>query len=229
MRLLVAEDDRFVAEFIRYGMQEEGYAVDIAHDGEDARALAMVHDYDVVLLDLQMPRLSGIDVARMLRDDGRNTPILMLTARGSKHDIIQGLDAGADDYLTKPFDMQELKARVRALMRRGGARRTDNLVLGTLTLDMAARRVRNGKVRIKLTPTEYRILECFMLRPEQVVTRTEFMEKVWDLNFDPGTNVVEVHVARLRSKLRALAVQPQIVTVRSAGYALTMDPASFTD
>jgi len=220
MKVLVVEDDRKVAGFIEQGLREEGFAVDVAGDGEEGTMLAHVNDYDVILLDLMMPKKNGLQLASELRREGRSIPILMLTARDSSDDIVRGLDAGADDYLTKPFRFDELLARLRALMRRGGAKRTDLLRYGPIELDRLKHKVKVKANKLDLTPKEFHLLEHFLLRPEEVVRRTELLEKVWDMHFDPESNVVDVHVGNLRRKLRQAAGANLIHTVRGVGFRL---------
>ena len=222
MKILVIEDDRKVAGFIEQGLREEGYAVDVAPDGDEGTMLAHVYDYDVIILDVMMPKKSGLMVATELRREGRGTPILMLTARDTTEDIVRGLNAGADDYLTKPFKFDELLARVRALVRRGGATRTELLTYGPVELDRLKHKVLVGGKALDLSPKEFHLLEHFLLRPEQVVRRTELLEKVWDMHFDPESNVVDVHVGNLRRKLRRLADRELIHTVRGVGFRLAM-------
>ena len=218
MKILVVEDDRKVAGFIEQGLREEGYAVDVAPDGDEATMLAHVYDYDLVVLDVMLPKKNGLQVAAELRREGRKTPILMLTARDATEDVVRGLDAGADDYLTKPFKFDELLARVRALVRRGGAGRTEILSYGLIELDRLKHRVRVAGKKLELTPKEFQLLEHFLLRPEEVVRRTDLLEKVWDLHFDPESNVVDVHVGNLRRKLRVAASMDLIQTVRGVGF-----------
>jgi two-component system, OmpR family, copper resistance phosphate regulon response regulator CusR len=220
MKILIVEDDRKVAGFIEMGLREEGYAVDVAKDGEDATMLAHVNDYDAILLDLMLPKKNGLQVASELRREGRTTPILMLTARDATEDVVRGLDAGADDYLPKPFRFDELLARLRALVRRGGAARLDRLSYGTLELNRLEHRARAGDTLLDLTPREFQLLEHFMLHPEEVVRRTELLEKVWDMHFDPESNVVDVHVGNLRRKLRESGLEGMIQTVRGVGFTL---------
>ena len=222
MKILVVEDDRKVAGFIEQGLREEGYAVDIAPDGEEGTMLAHVYDYDVIILDVVMPKKSGLQVAAELRREGRGTPILMLTARDTTEDIVRGLDVGADDYLTKPFRFDELLARVRALVRRGGAQRTELLTYGSLELDRLKHKVHVKGKPLDLSPKEFHLLEHFLLHPEEVVRRTELLEKVWDMHFDPESNVVDVHVGNLRRKLRTAAEMELIHTVRGVGFKLVL-------
>jgi DNA-binding response OmpR family regulator len=221
LKLLVVEDDRLFAELIRRGLNEEGYSVDVACDVAEGRALAFVHEYDAILLDVVLPDGTGLQLASALRDQGRRTPILMVTGENETTDVVAGLDVGADDYLTKPFDIQELKARVRALVRRGGARRAETLSVGDVSVDRVAHRALVGSRRMDLTPKEFSLLAFFLVHAESVVTRTELLEKVWDFNFDPGSNVVDVHIARLRAKLRRYGATARLATVRGAGFMLT--------
>ena len=220
MRVLLVEDDPKMAALVRRGLTENGTAIDIAPKGEDALWLTAAHDYDAIVLDVMLPGIDGFDTCAALRKKGVWAPVLMLTARDAVEDRVAGLDAGADDYLTKPFDMGELKARLRALTRRGGAVRTEEIRIGTLTLDRMAHEIRIGEKKLKLTPKEYKLLEFFLLRPDQVITRTDLLENVWDIHFDPGSNIVDAHVARMRSKLRVAAGAPQLETVRGFGFRL---------
>ncbi len=220
LRILIAEDDRKVASFLSRGLREEGYSVDTASDGEDATLKAAVHDYDLLIVDVMMPGKTGLEVVRDLRTRESAVPVLLLTALDSADDIVRGLDVGADDYLTKPFGFDVLLARVRALLRRGGAGRPDRLVYDDLTLDRLSHRATRQGHRLDLTPKEFQLLEFFMLNPERVVRRTELLEKVWDLSFDPMSNVVDVHVAHLRRKLRVRGEGPRIHTIRGVGYRL---------
>jgi len=222
MKILVVEDDRKVAGFIEQGLREEGHAVDVAPDGDEATMLAHVNEYDMIVLDVMLPRKTGLQVAAELRREGRSTPILMLTARDATEDVVRGLDAGADDYLTKPFKFDELLARVRALVRRGGASRTELLNYGPVELDRLKHKVRVGGKRLDLTPKEFQLLEHFLMRPEEVIRRTDLLEKVWDLHFDPESNVVDVHVGNLRRKLREAAGIELLQTVRGVGFRLQL-------
>lgn len=223
MRILVVEDDRKVAGFIEQGLREEGYAVDIARDGEAATISAHVYDYDIILLDVVLPKKNGFQVATELRREGRKTPILMLTSRDAVEDVVRGLDAGADDYLSKPFQFDELLARIRALVRRGGADRLEVLQYGALALDRMRHTCLWDGHPLDLTPKEFQLLEYFLLHTEEVVRRTTLLEKVWDLHFDPGSNVVDVHVGNLRRKLEAAAGMPVLQTVRGVGFILRAD------
>jgi DNA-binding response OmpR family regulator len=224
VRILVIEDDRKIASFLQRGLREDGYAVDVAHDGTEGLLNAHVYDYDLLVVDVMLPGKNGFEIARDLRRAGKSVPILMLTARDSTQDVVLGLDAGADDYLTKPFSFEELLARARALIRRGGATRTERLVYADVELDRLRHTAERGGQPLNLTPREYQMLEYFMLHPEEVVRRTELLEKVWDLHFDPMTNVVDVHIGNLRRKLAVADGAPPLVhTVRGVGYILSRD------
>jgi len=221
-KLLVVEDDRMAAELIRRALTEEAHVVDIATEFAQARVLAFVHDYDGLLFDIQLPGGSGLGIVQELRREGRTTPILLLTGHDRPGDVVRGLDAGADDYLTKPFDVDVLKARVRALVRRNGARTVQTLAIGGVVVERGSHRALINGHKVPLTPKELALLAHFIEHQEQVVTRSELLEKVWEFTFDPGSNVVDVHVARLRSKLREHRAIPRLVTVRGAGFMLTL-------
>ena len=223
MKILVVEDDKKVASFVQKGLREDGYSVDVAHDGDDGALKAHVHDYDLLILDVMLPGKTGFDILTGLRREESNVPVLLLTARDSTEDIVRGLDAGADDYLTKPFSFEVLLARVRALVRRGGARRLERLRYSDVELDRIQHTaIRNGR-DLKLTAKEFQLLEYFLLHPEEVVKRTHLLEKVWDLHFDPMSNVVDVHVAKLRRKLSGNDGTSLIHTVRGVGYMLSTE------
>ena len=220
MKVLVVEDDRKVAGFIELGLKEEGYVVDVASDGEEASLMAHVYQYDVILLDVMLPKKNGFQVAMELRREGRSTPILMLTSRDAVEDVVRGLDAGADDYLSKPFQFEELLARMRALSRRGGAERMEVLRFGGIAMDRLRHAATVGDKPIDLTAKEFQLLEYFLLHPEEVVRRTILLEKVWDMHFDPESNVVDVHIGNLRRKLKAMTGAEGIETVRGVGFIL---------
>ncbi len=220
MKILVVEDERKVASFIKQGLEEEGHTVDVAIDGEAAGMMAHVYEYDAILLDVMLPKKNGFQVAAELRREGRTTPILMLTSRDATEDVVRGLDAGADDYLAKPFKFDELLARLRALVRRGGAERLDELHYGPIMIDRLQHRATVNGARLDLTPKEFQVLEYFLLHAEEVVRRTTLLEKVWDMHFDPESNVVDVHIGNLRRKLAAAAGMQLLQTVRGVGFVL---------
>jgi len=220
MRLLLVEDDAKLATAVCRGLRHEGYAVDHAADGDAAMADAHVWDYDAVVLDLMLPRRNGLEVCRALRERGDGVPILMLTARGAVDDRIRGLDAGADDYLAKPFDFGELLARLRALIRRGPSQRPPQLTVGDLVVDPAAHTVSCAGEPVELTAREFSVLEYLARRPGELVTRAELLDHVWDANYAGSTNVVDVYVGYVRRKLG----RPLIRTVRGAGFILDGDP-----
>ncbi|GIH63666.1 MULTISPECIES: response regulator transcription factor [Microbispora] len=222
MRVLVVEDERRMAAALRRGLQAEGFAVDLAHDGNEGLHLARVGDYDVVVLDIMLPGLSGYNVCKQLRAEENWVPILMLSAKDGEYDMADGLDLGADDYLTKPFSYVVLVARLRALLRRGGGRRPAVLCAGDLSLDPAARLVTRGETPIELTPREFALLEYLMRRPGEVVSKPEILEHVWD-TYDTDPNVVEVYVGYLRRKIDTPFGRAALQTVRGAGYRLASD------
>ena len=220
VRVLVVEDEVKMAGLLRRGLQEEGYAVDIAPTGSEAVWAATEIPYDAIVLDVMLPDLDGFTVSRRLREAGRWAPILMLTARDAVPDRIEGLDAGADDYLTKPFAFTELLARLRALMRRGVGERRAALVAGDLTLDPAAKRVTRGDTQIELTAKEFALLEYFLRHPGEVLTRSRIIEHVWDFAYDGDSNVVDVYIRYLREKIDRPFGRRSIETVRGTGYRL---------
>jgi two-component system copper resistance phosphate regulon response regulator CusR len=220
MRVLLVEDDSRVASFIRRGLREERYAVDLAKDGEEALYLAQTGEYDAIVLDLLLPKRNGLEVLRTLRGERSTVPILILTAKDELQDKVTGLDAGADDYLSKPFRFDELLARLRALLRRRGDMTPTVLRAGELEMDVLRHRVtRAGKV-LDLTSREYALLEFFLHHQDQVVTRTMLAEHVWEHDFDPLSNVIDVHIARLRRKIDEGFAHKLLHTVRGSGYVL---------
>jgi len=219
MKILVIEDEEKLANIIKRGLTEEGYCVDVAFDGEEGEDYAKYSSYDLIILDIMLPRKDGITVCKNLREENINTPILMLTAKDSIEDRVKGLDSGADDYLVKPFDFDELFARVRSLLRRESFTKNPELKVGDLTLNTLTREVWKGDKKLKLTPKEYNILEYFMRNPKIVVTRTILEEKMWDIDFEGNSNVIDVYIRRLRKKLGDKDGKI-LETVRGAGYRL---------
>ena len=220
MRVLLVEDEPKIADFVQRGLSEEGYAVDVAADGEEGLEWPSIATFDVIILDVMLPALDGIEVCRTLRERGVTTPVLMLTAKDAIEDRVQGLDSGADDYLVKPFAFAELLARIRALMRRQPVAHGASLTIDDLNLDMATREVTRSGRPIELTTKEYGILEYLMRHPNQVLTRTMIAEHVWNYDFDNASNVIDVHIRNLRRKIDANATTNLIQTVRGAGYRL---------
>jgi two-component system, OmpR family, response regulator len=229
MRALVIEDGSKMAALLRRGLQEDGFAVDVAATGEDGSWLGAENDYDVILLDVMLPDVDGFEVCRRLRAGARWAPILMLTARDGVQDRVAGLDAGADDYLTKPFSFDELLARVRALLRRGPSERPAVLTVGDLVMDPATRRVSRGDEEIDLTPKEFGLLELFLRHPGEVLSRTRILEHVWDFAYDGDSNVVDVYVRYLREKVDRPFGRRSIETVRGVGYRLREEPDAPAD
>ena len=220
MRVLVVEDSRRLAGIVKRGLLEEGYAVDNAYDGEEAEYMAETTPFDVIILDIMLPKKDGLAVCRDLRAKNVNTPILMLTAKDSVEDKVIGLDSGADDYLVKPFAFSELLARIRALLRREVLPKVQKYQVGDLSLDPQSREVWRDGTQLELTAKEYAILEYFMRRPNAVVTRTMLGESVWDYEFDGLSNIIDVYVRRIRQKIDREGQASLIQTVRGAGYRL---------
>jgi len=224
MRILVVEDERKVANFVRQGLEEEGHAVEVAADGAAAIDLGLGEPpYDLIVLDVMLPKRDGFAVLRTLRDNRVATPVLMLTARDAVGDKVAGLDAGADDYLAKPFAFEEFLARVRALLRRGGDQRSAILRLDDLTLDPLQREVKRGERRVMLTPREYALLEYFLRNVGRVLSRPMLAQHVWGLDFDTESNLIDVYVGYLRRKIDGKGERPVLHTVRGAGYVLKVD------
>ncbi len=223
MRILVVEDDVKTAGLLRRGLEEEGYAVDVAPDGDEAVWMGTENDYDAILLDVMLPGRDGFAVCRALREVGRWAPVLMLTARDAVDDRVTGLDAGADDYLPKPFSFVELLARVRALLRRGAHERPSVLQVGDLTLDPATRRVDRAGTAVDLTAKEYALLEFLMRHAGDVLSRTRIIEHVWDFAYEGDSNVVDVYIRYLREKIDRPFGTSSITTVRGAGYRFGED------
>ena len=224
MRVLVVEDDLRVASFIQKGLEEEGLAVDVLHDGDDAGVQAQMVDYDCVVLDLMLPGRSGFQVLRDIRSRKAELPVLILSAQASPEERVAGLNGGADDYMGKPFILAELSARIRALLRRGKPRET-KLRVADLEVDTVRRRVTRAGQPIDLKPKEYALLEFLVHNSDRPVTRSHIIEHVWDIHFDSISNVVEVHINSLRNKIDRRAAVPLIHTVRGVGYMLTDKPS----
>lgn len=220
MRVLVVEDELAMADSIRKGLEAEAMAVDVATDGESGLWMARENTYDAIILDIMLPKMNGYVVCRTLRDEGDWTPVMMLTAKQGEFDEAEGLDTGADDYVTKPFSFVVLLARLRALVRRKMSERPTVLTVGDLELDPAAHTVTRGSRPVELTAREFAILEHLMRRPGEVISKTEILDAVWDLNFEGDTNIVEVYVSSLRKKIDAPFDRKSLRTVRGAGYRL---------
>jgi len=221
MRILVVEDDEIAAEYVRKGLMEAGHVVDLAADGDMGLEMARAADYDALVLDRMMPKMDGLEMLAALREDGDSTPVLILSALGEVDHRVEGLRAGGDDYLAKPYAFSELLARVEAIGRRSDpTAAVTKLKVGELEMDLLARTVKREGQNILLQPREFRLLECLMRNAGRVVTRTMLLEKVWDYHFDPQTNVIDVHISRLRGKIDKDFETPLLHTVRGAGYRL---------
>lgn len=221
MRALLVEDDATMALLTRQILEQEGFAVDVAPTGNEAQTLAFVNEYDAIVLDLTLPDRNGLTVLQALRNEGRMTPVIVLTGANDSASTVRALDAGADDYVTKPLVVDAFRARMRALVRRGGARRTEQLTVGNLTLNRLTRQVLVNGVECALTAKEFQLLEHLLLHHGQVVSRPQLLESVWDMHFDPGSNVVDVHVTRLRKKLEHAAAGVKITARRGMGFVLS--------
>jgi two-component system copper resistance phosphate regulon response regulator CusR len=221
MQLLVIEDNPKMAGFVRQGFVEMGYGVDVAHTGRDGEEMAAARPYDGIILDVMLPDQDGVHICRNLRRRGIRTPILMLTALSTTADKVTGLEAGADDYLTKPFEFDELVARIRALLRRGQAQEASVLKFEDVEMDLAARKVTRSGEKIRLTPREFSLLEYFMRNANRALSRTAIAQHVWDINFDPDSNVIDVYVSTLRRKIDKGFARPLIHTVVGTGYILS--------
>lgn len=222
MRILLIEDDQSVADFIVRGFREAGHAVDHADNGKDGLFLATTESYDVMIVDRMLPGVDGLAITRTLRASDNNTPVLILSALGQVDDRVKGLQAGGDDYLVKPFAFSELEARIEALSRRsqGKAAAETKLAVADLEMDLLARTVKRGETTIDLQPRDFQLLEFLLRHAGQVVTRTMLLENVWDYHFDPQTNVIDVHISRLRAKIDKGFDFPLIHTIRGAGYKI---------
>ncbi|GAA4182796.1 response regulator transcription factor [Streptosporangium oxazolinicum] len=220
MRVLLVEDEKRLAHLLKEGLAGEGFAVDVAYDGRDGLWMATENPYDVIVLDVMLPRMNGYTVCAKLRDAENWTPILMLTAKDGVHDEAEALDTGADDFLSKPFSYVVLLARLRALVRRGGGARPVSIVVGDLTVDPAGLRCRRGDVEISLTPKEFAVLHGLARRQGEVVSKSELLAQAWDFSYDGDPNIIEVYVSALRRKIDSPFGRSSLVTVRGAGYRL---------
>lgn len=220
MRILIVEDQQKMASFIKKGLQAQGYIADISETGMGAESMVIENEYDLIILDVNLPDQNGMDTARHLRQDGQRMPILMLTALSTTKDKIHGLDSGADDYLTKPFDFDELLARVRALLRRNNKAESSKLRYGDIELDLIQRRVIRNNIEVNLTAKEFSLLEYFMRNPGRPITRIEISEHVWDVNFDTNTNIIDVYINMLRKKIDTPFDKKMIHTMVGYGYIL---------
>jgi heavy metal response regulator len=220
MKLLVIEDEKKIATLLQKGLREQGYAVDLTHDGNEGLTRASSEPYDAIVLDMMLPGRDGLSVLRTLRDRKITTPVMVLTARGEVSERVEGLNTGADDYMAKPFAMDELVARLRALMRRVTGENISLYKVGDLTMNLVSREVTRGTRKIELTAREFRLLEYLMRSPGQVLTRTQIIERVWEYHFDPGTNLVDVYIQRLRRKIDDGEDIKMIQTVRGVGYCI---------
>jgi two-component system, OmpR family, response regulator len=220
MKLLVIEDEKKIATLLQKGLREQGYAVDLTHDGNEGLSRASSEPYDAIVLDMMLPGRDGLSVLRTLRDRKITTPVMVLTARGEVNERVEGLNTGADDYMAKPFAMDELVARLRALMRRVTGENISLYKVGDLTMNLVSREITRGTRKIDLTAREFRLLEYLMRSPGQVLTRTQIIERVWEYHFDPGTNLVDVYIQRLRRKIDDGEDIKMIQTVRGVGYCI---------
>jgi two-component system, OmpR family, response regulator len=220
MRLLVVEDERKIAGFIRRGLEEQGFSVEVCGNGNDAYELAITRQYDAVILDIMLPGRDGLSILRSLRERKHTVPVILLTARTELNERIDGLNLGADDYLTKPFYIEELFARIHAVTRRVRGGQSNILQLNDLTLDLMTRKVKSGEQEVELTSREFCLLEQLMSAPGRVFTRTQLLEHVWGYEFDPETNLVDVNIGRLRKKIDGESKHPLIETVRGVGYRI---------
>ncbi len=220
MKILVIEDEKKIANLLQKGLREHGYTVDLSHDGNDGLERASAQPYEAIILDIMLPGRDGLSVLRKLRERKVTTPVMVLTARGEVNERVEGLNAGADDYLAKPFAMDELVARLRALMRRVTGENISFYKVADLSMNLVSREVMRGTRKIELTGRGFRLLEHLMRSPEQVLTRTQIIERVWEYHFDPGTNLVDVYIQRLRRKVDDGEEVKLIQTVRGVGYAI---------
>jgi heavy metal response regulator len=220
MHILVIEDEKKVARLIQKGLEEEEYAVDVAHDGERGLTMSEAHAYDLMIVDVMLPKMNGLELVQVIRSRKGKTPILMLTAKATIEDKVAGLDSGADDYLTKPFAFEELLARVRSLLRRGAQQKSTILAIADLELDTVTHKAKRGGRTIELTAKEYALLDYFLQNKDRVLTRSAISEHIWDYNFDTGTNIIDVYINHLRNKVDNNFDKKLIHTVRGVGYVL---------
>lgn len=220
MKILVVEDEKKVGAFIKKGLEEDSYSVELAHDGDKGEELAVAQNFDLIILDILMPKKDGLTLLKELRAKQISTPVLMITAKGSVDDKVKGLDSGADDYLVKPFAIAELLARVRSLLRRGSAEKSTSLVVGDLALDLVSHKAHRGHKLIDLTAKEYTLLEYFMRNANRVLSRIIISEHIWNYNFDTGTNIIDVYINHLRNKIDGGFDKKLIHTVRGVGYMM---------
>ena len=220
MRVLLVEDDRNIAHFVKKGLRENYFAVDIAYDGEEGRYLALYERYDLLILDIMLPKTDGVEILKSMRERGIDTPVIFLTAKDAETDIVKGLNVGADDYMVKPFSINELLARVRAILRRAKAERASELKVEDLIMNLKTHKVFRGGRRIDLTPKEYALLEYLMQNEGQILTRTMISESIWDYHFDSLTNVIDVHVYHLRNKVDREFEPKLLHTIKGVGYVL---------
>jgi heavy metal response regulator len=221
MKILLVEDDKGIVRFVKKGLVENAFSVDVAFDGEDGLFLATHRSYELIILDIMLPKMDGIEILKRVRGMRIQTPVIFLTVRDSESDIVQGLNLGADDYITKPFSFNEVLARIRAILRRGkGDSAPSKIQIANLILEVDGHRVYRDKSKIELTPKEYGLLELFMRHPGQIITRTMISERIWDYHFDSGTNVIDVHVSHLRNKIDKDFEPKLLHTVKGVGYVL---------
>lgn len=223
MRILVVEDEAGVAGFVKQGLTEAGYVVDVARDGQEGLDYALAFEYDAIVLDIMLPKMNGLDVLREIRERRVKSPVLLLTARDTVDDRVQGLDFGADDYLVKPFAFAELLARIRSLLRRPPLQTGNVIRISDLEMDVASREVRRAGERIELSPREFALLELLLRHPKQVLSRTQIVERVWNFDFYSDTNVVDVYIGYLRRKIDHGQALPLIKTIRGVGYRISDD------
>ena len=222
MRILIVDDDHAILNLMKRVLSDEAYAIDLASTGEEARTLALVHDYDGIILDLNLGDRHGFEILQELRRAGRRTPVLLYSGKGDSETIVRGLDAGADDFIVKPVSNDELRARVRTLVRRGASSRVgEQVTVGNLILNRLTRRITCQAEDLAITATEMRLLEHLMLHAGETVTRSQLHDKIWDMHFDPSSNVIDAHVARLRKKLETAGASAEIATRRGIGFVLS--------